>query len=206
MSPPSYPNQRALHYAELSLLTPPSLFQAPVPIPISVLSDTKSNQRPSFFPLSIDPYRFRYRVHVFARENSLGADFEKGHGVNDRLKYIQKTLEASPHLRRLGRLFSETVLLDVDGNEFYLAFEKGALTSILRGPSRKTPWRFAFRTDADALEKFWELRPDPGFHDIFGLVKIGRGRVDGDILCLVKNLRFFKDVLALPRIEAKGAS
>ena len=55
------------------------------------------------------------------------------------------------------------------------------------------------KADADALAKFWEARPEPGFHDIFGLVKIGRGRIDGDILHLVKNLRFFKEVMALPR-------
>jgi hypothetical protein len=30
-------------------------------------------------------------------------------------------------------------------------------------------------------------------------VKIGRGRIDGDILALVKNLRFFKEFMALGR-------
>ena len=112
---------------------------------------------------------------------------------------IQARLNAAPHLLRLGRLFSETVLVDVEGEEIYLTFERGRLTEIKPGPSRKTPWRFALRTDAEALDNFWQARPEPGFHDIFGLVKIGRGRIDGDILCLVKNLRFFKECLALAR-------
>lgn len=112
---------------------------------------------------------------------------------------IQRALDAAPHLQRLGRLFSETVLIEVDGSEVYLTFDKGRIASVVAGPSRKTPWRFALRTDAEALQKFWEPRPVPGFHDVFGLVKIGRGRIDGDILTLVKNLRFFKDVLALAR-------
>ncbi|WP_339637262.1 hypothetical protein [uncultured Sulfitobacter sp.] len=114
---------------------------------------------------------------------------------------IQATLAKSPHLLRLGRLFSETVLIEVDGDEYYLSFEKGYITRIEQGPSRKTPWRFALRTDAEALSKFWQPRPEPGFHDIFGLVKIGRGRIDGDILCLVKNLRFFKEVLGIARAQ-----
>lgn len=119
---------------------------------------------------------------------------------------IQAQLEQTPHLLRLGRLFSETVLIEVDGDEFYLTFEKGHLVSVTGGPSRKTPWRFALRTDRDALDRHWAPRPEPGFHDIFGLVKIGRGRVDGDILALVKNLRFFKEVLAIPRkAEEAGA-
>lgn len=116
-------------------------------------------------------------------------------------KHIQTRLEETPHLLRLGRLFSETVLIEIDGHEFYLSFEKGHIVSVVEGPSRKTPWRFALRTDAEALEAFWQTRPAPGFHDIFGLVKIGRGRIDGDILSLVKNLRFFKEVLTLARIQ-----
>lgn len=124
----------------------------------------------------------------------------------DTFKQIQMHLEATPHLQRLGRLFSETVLIDVDGNEFYLTFEKGHIVSVVEGPSRKTPWRFALRTDAEALAKFWQARPEPGFHDIFGLVKIGRGRIDGDILSLVKNLRFFKEVLGLARAKEEAAA
>ena len=114
---------------------------------------------------------------------------------------LQTQLEDRPHLLRLGRLFSETVLIEVEGQEVYLTFDKGHLVEIAEGPSRKTPWRFALRTDADALRQFWQSRPAPGFHDIFGLVKIGRGRIDGDILCLVKNLRFFKEVMALARAQ-----
>jgi len=119
---------------------------------------------------------------------------------------IQARLDSAPHILRLGRLFSETVLIEIEGNEIYLTFEKGHLISVTAGPSRKTPWRFAFRTDAEALEKFWQPIPEAKFHDIFGLVTIGRGRIDGDILCLVKNLRFFKDVMALARPSKEVAA
>lgn len=124
----------------------------------------------------------------------------------DTFKQIQMRLEATPHLLQLGRLFSETVLIDVGGREFYLTFEKGHIDSVVEGPSRKTPWRFALRTDAEALDNFWQARPEPGFHDIFGLVKIGRGRIDGDILSLVKNLRFLKEVLGLARAKEELAA
>jgi hypothetical protein len=114
-----------------------------------------------------------------------------------KLRLMQNRLDGLDYLRRLGRLFSETVLFEVDGAEYYLTFRDGRIEIITEGPSRKTPWRFAFRSDTEALSKFWQPVPPPGFHDIFGLVKIGRGRIDGDILCLVKNLRYFKEFLAL---------
>jgi len=118
-----------------------------------------------------------------------------------RFERMQTDLNRTPHLKRLGALFSETVLIQVDDEEFYLFFDKGQLARIEPGPSRKTPWRFALRTDADALARFWEPIPAPGFNDIFGLIKIGRGRIDGDILCLVKNLRFFKEFMDFGRVE-----
>lgn len=124
----------------------------------------------------------------------------------DQLAMMQARLNATPHLLRLGRLFCETVLLSVDGDEYYLTFEKGRLEAITPGPSRKTPYRFAILTDSEALAEFWRPVPKPGFHDLFGLVKMGRGRVAGDILSLVKNLRFFKEFMALPREMAKEAA
>ena len=119
---------------------------------------------------------------------------------------IQRQLNATSHVLRMGRLFSETVLIEIDGEEIYLTFDRGQLVDISPGPSRKTPWIFAFRTDADALQKFWQPIPEPKFHDIFGLVTIGRGKIDGDILCLVKNLRFFKEVIALARPSKEVAA
>ena len=119
---------------------------------------------------------------------------------------IQEQLNASPHLLRKGRFFSETVLIEIDGDEIYLTFDKGYLVDVIPGPSRKTPWRFAFRTDAVAMKKFWQPIPEAKFHDIFGLVTIGRGKIDGDILCLVKNLRFFKDVIALARVSKEAVA
>ena len=122
--------------------------------------------------------------------------------LRQKLEAMAKAAAPKTHLRRLGQLFSETVLIEVDGNEFYLTFEKGDVVEIKQGPSLKTPWRFALRLNGDALMKFWEAVPRPGYHDIFGLVKYGHGRIDGDILVLVKNLRFFKEFTALGRTEA----
>lgn len=119
----------------------------------------------------------------------------------DRLRSMRVALENSPHLLRLGSLFCETVLIEIDGDEFYLFFRDGRIVEMQEGPSKKTPWRFALRAEGPALEEFWTPLPKPGFHDIFGLVKYGHGRIDGDILALVKNLRFFKEFMALGRRE-----
>ncbi|MEW5423583.1 hypothetical protein HNS03_16825 [Amorphus sp. 3PC139-8] len=123
--------------------------------------------------------------------------------MRSQLQRMQAACADKPHLRRLGALFSDTVLLEIGDQAFYLHFHRGVLERIEEGPSRKIPWQFALRTDAQALEEFWKPLPKPGFHDIFGLVKIGRARIDGDILRLVRNLRFFKEFMALGRSESE---
>jgi hypothetical protein len=120
----------------------------------------------------------------------------------DRLAGMQAQLAARPHLLRLGSLFSDTVLLMVDGAEYYLVFDRGRLARIVEGPSRKTPYQFGIVTDGPALATFWTPLPPPGFHDLFALVKIGRAEIRGDMLRLVKNLRFIKEFLALGREKA----
>lgn len=123
----------------------------------------------------------------------------------DTLRDIQAALEERPHLHRLGALFSETVQLRIDGADYYLIFDRGHIASVVAGPSKKTPYRFGLVTDAEALAEFWQPLPRPGFHDIFAMVKIGRAEIVGDILTLVKNLRFFKEVMALPRPAREAA-
>ena len=100
---------------------------------------------------SIDPYP-RWHGHDAPVRVSKGQHINSWEAqVIDTFKHIQSTLQETPHLLRLGRLFSEIVLIEVDGNEYYLTFEKGRIVSVDEGPSRKTPWRFALRTDAEAL-------------------------------------------------------
>ena len=120
------------------------------------------------------------------------------------LQDMQQQLNRSDHLGRIGRLFFATVLIKVDDRAFYLVFEKGQLTDILADPSRKIPWQFALKLNKTALEKFWTPRPEAGFHDIFGLVKMGHCQIEGDILILIKNLRYFKEFMALARKSVKN--
>jgi len=41
--------------------------------------------------------------------------------------------------------------------------------------------------------------PAPGYHDLFAMKKLGVARVEGDLVPLMANLRYVKDVLAAPR-------
>ncbi|MEC8850947.1 MAG: hypothetical protein VXX43_03180, partial [Pseudomonadota bacterium] len=61
------------------------------------------------------------------------------------------------------------------------------------------PWRFQIAAAREVWERFWEPMPAPGYHDIFALTKSGHAVLEGDLLPFMSNLRYFKEMIALPR-------
>ena len=75
----------------------------------------------------------------------------------------------------------------------------GRLAAVERGPFLMRSWSFAVRASADAWARFWQPLPEPGYHDLFAMKKLGVARVEGDLWPLMAHLRYVKDVLAAPR-------
>ena len=71
-----------------------------------------------------------------------------------------------------------------------------------RGPSscRAGPLRSGPREKAWAT--FWQPIPPPGFHDLIAMLKTGALKLEGDQHPFFANLRYFKELLALPRSAA----
>ena len=106
---------------------------------------------------------------------------------------------ALPHLVHLGRHCRAAFMLEAGGQAFHLDVERGRLGPALHGPRPLRAWDFALRAEADVWHRFWEPLPAPGFNDIFAMARYGHMRIEGDVGPLLEHLRFFKEVLALPR-------
>ena len=48
-------------------------------------------------------------------------------------------------------------------------------------------------------QRFWEKLPQPGYHDIFALLRHNRIVLDGDLQPMMANLLYVKEVIAAPR-------
>ena len=66
-------------------------------------------------------------------------------------------------------------------------------------------WTFALRASEEAWATFWTAVPPPGFHDLIAMIKVRALRVEGDQHPFMANLRYFKDLLALPRTRRECA-
>jgi hypothetical protein len=119
--------------------------------------------------------------------------------VLDRLPDL---VNGDANLVRRGRYCSTTFLVEIGDTAWLVTVHEGRVTRVERGPFLMRAWSFAVRAPAEAWTKFWEPMPAPGFHDLFAMAKGGHARIEGDLLPLMANLRFVKDVLTAPRGKA----
>jgi len=101
-------------------------------------------------------------------------------------------------LVRRGRFMREEFLVAVGDEPWRVLVESGKL-GVLRGERLLRSWRFALRASPDAWAEHWRVHPKPGFHDLFAMAKKGEAVIEGDLLPLMQNLRYVKEVLASPR-------
>jgi hypothetical protein len=120
-------------------------------------------------------------------------------GVFDRLP---EWVNADAALVRRGRYLSATFLVETGDTAWLVTVHEGRVTRVERGPFLMREWAFAIRASAEAWRRFWEPVSAPGLHDLFALTKGGHARVEGDLQPLMANLRYVKDLLALPRGRA----
>lgn len=112
---------------------------------------------------------------------------------------LPSLVNADAGLVRRGQRLTTTFLLAVDDTEYLIHVGAGRLVAVERGPFLLRSWSFAVRASADAWGRFWQPLPEPGYHDLFAMKKLGVARVEGDLGPLMTYLRYVKDVLAAPR-------
>jgi hypothetical protein len=108
-------------------------------------------------------------------------------------------VNADAALVRRGRYLTVTFLVEAGDTEYLVRVTEGRIVAVEPGPFLMRSWTFALRASDEAWRRFWEPVPGPGYHDLFAMKKLGVARIEGDLVPLMANLRYVKDVLAAPR-------
>lgn len=106
---------------------------------------------------------------------------------------------AAPDLVRRGRFLSCDFEIGVGSISLSVAVVEGRVTAVRRGPFLLKSHAFSICAEPDAWARFHEAFPSPGFHDLFAMTKAGRAHISGDLVPLMGNLQYVKDLIALPR-------
>ncbi len=116
-----------------------------------------------------------------------------------RFERLADLLAADLDLQRRGRWVETGCRIEIGTEPFHLVLRGGDLVELARGSRVMRSISFSIRGSDDAWHRHWQRIPEPGWHDLFALAKRGAVAIDGDLRPLLRNLQYFKDLLALPR-------
>ena len=117
------------------------------------------------------------------------------------IERLADLVNAQPALVRRGRFVTTTFLLQVGETPWLITVTQGRVTAVVKGPFVMANWTFALRAPADAWERYWRPIPEPGFHDLFALIKQRLLLAEGDLHPFMANLFYFKALLGSLRGE-----
>lgn len=112
---------------------------------------------------------------------------------------IPRRAADDPDIQRRARFLTCDLEIGVGTVPIAIRIESGRVTEAKRGPFLLKSFDFAIRAEPEVWSKFFEAEPEPGFHDLMAMTKVGRARVEGDLVPFMGNLQAIKDLLALPR-------
>ena len=115
------------------------------------------------------------------------------------LERLGEIVNRDEALVRRGRYFSDTFMLEVGKAQFLIKVCQGRIESVELGPFVMRSWTFALRATEDVWQRFWEKLPQPGYQDIFALLRQDRIVLDGELQPMMANLLYVKEVIAAPR-------
>jgi len=119
----------------------------------------------------------------------------------DRFARLPELLCVDADLIRRGRWVDVDCRVDVGRVPFFLSVRGGEIAALERGTRLMRSTAFSVHATDEAWTRHWQPVPDPGWHDLFALTKRGAASIEGDLAPLLRNLQYFKDLLALPRRE-----
>lgn len=115
------------------------------------------------------------------------------------LDALPAAVNGRPQLVRRGRFLTVDFRWTVGALVHDIQIHQGRVTDLRSDGGLLRPWRFHIAAAEEVWQRFWEPLPAPGYHDIFALTKSGHARLEGDLLPFMANLRYFKEIMALPR-------
>ena len=115
------------------------------------------------------------------------------------IEHIPELVNADPAIMRWGRHLNDSFMVEVGAQQYLLTVRDGRVESVAKGPFVQRAWRFAIRAKAECWERFWQKPPEPGWHDLFALLRRGDVAFEGDQRVLMAHLLYLKLLLAAPR-------
>ena len=112
-----------------------------------------------------------------------------------KIEALPELVNNNAALVRRGRHLTTTFMLEIGDKQYLVSVLNGRILDVTAAKVMPC-WVFALRAPAEAWRKFWAPVPEPGYNDIFALIRRGLMRIEGNLQPLMANLLYIKAVLA----------
>lgn len=119
--------------------------------------------------------------------------------VDSILTKITKNVNEDDALQRRGRYVNLTFQLGIDDVDYLVTVQRGRIIDIQPRSLSTETGTFSVRASLADWRKFWLPVPPRDYQDLFSMLPKKYAQLDGDVLPLMQNLQYFKDVLACGR-------
>ena len=115
------------------------------------------------------------------------------------LTRLDSHVNADQVLVNRGRWVNLTFTLGAGETDYLITIEQGKITNITKRKLQTKSGQFSIRADVPSWRKHWQKTPQRDYHDIFAMLAKGLVNIDGDLVPLMQNLQYFKDLISKNR-------
>ena len=115
------------------------------------------------------------------------------------IKNIKKLVNNNTQIISKGRWVNLKFILGVDAEDFIFEINCGKIVSIKKRTVDTKTGLFKISASLTSWKKHWLHMPPRDYHDLFAMLSKKIVKIDGNILPLMQNLQFFKDLIASNR-------
>ena len=112
---------------------------------------------------------------------------------------LDSNVNADAPLVHRGRWVNLTFTLGIDDIDYLITIQKGKIVNITQRKLQTIAGRFSIRAAAQSWRKHWQKIPQRDYHDLFAMLAKDIVNIDGDLVPLMQNLQYFKDVISKNR-------
>ena len=98
-----------------------------------------------------------------------------------------------------GKWLNLTFTFGYGNNDYLFEINNGRILSINRRDLQTKSGIFKIHADTKSWEKHWLTIPPRDYHDIFAMLAKKIVSIDGNLIPLMQNLQYFKDIIASNR-------
>ena len=118
------------------------------------------------------------------------------------MKSIEKWINIVNSNKKLvdnGKWLNLTFTFGYGNNDYLFEIINGRILSINRRDLQTKSGIFKIHADTKSWEKHWLTIPPRDYHDIFAMLAKKIVTIDGNLIPLMQNLQYFKDIIASNR-------